>query len=358
MLIKRIKASLLRFFTKKKSGNYEIKDVKKILFLRYYRIGDMIISTPVFRELKQNYPNIEITVLASKTNQSIVVNNPYIDNIYINQKNNLISDFLTLIKLRKINFDACVEFDHSVVPHAILRLNIIKPKIIISVKKTGRYGVLGHELKLYNYFTEKKNNLHSREIWLQTLSPFGIRPYSKDYDLLCTDEQTLKANNYCRLFNRNKILIGVNLEGAANGKKIRFSELNKICQGLYSFERSIQIIILTAPINFNSTVRKVKTMNLNYVKVSYKTDSIMDAAALIKKLDLIISPDTSIAHIASTFNKPIITIHENNLDSYKLFAPTSEINRTIFSKSKKSLDGFSIQELLDYGQELISLIKK
>ena len=99
-------------------------------------------------------------------------------------------------------------------------------------------------------------------------------------------------------------------------------------------------------------------MNLNYVKVGYKTDSIMDAAALIKKLDLIISPDTSIAHIASTFNKPIITIHENNLDSYKLFAPTSEINRTIFSKSKKSLDGFSIQELLDYGQELISLIKK
>ena len=72
----------------------------------------------------------------------------------------------------------------------------------------------------------------------------------------------------------------------------------------------------------------------------------------------IITPDTSISHISSTYQKPIITIHENNQDSYKLFAPTSLLNRTVFSKSKDSLNGFSSDLLLKYCFELIDLIKK
>ena len=68
-------------------------------------------------------------------------------------------------------------------------------------------------------------------------------------------------------------------------------------------------------------------MSLPYVVPSYKTASVLDVAALIQNLQLIITPDTSIVHIASAFNRPVISIHENNQDSYQLFAPKSEINR-------------------------------
>ncbi|MDC0597140.1 hypothetical protein OAP43_05215 [Candidatus Pseudothioglobus singularis] len=63
-----------------------------------------------------------------------------------------------------------------------------------------------------------------------------------------------------------------------------------------------------------------------------KTKSILDVAALIKHQDLVITPDTSIVHIASSFNIPIVTIHENNWDSHQLFSPTSEYCRTFFSE--------------------------
>jgi ADP-heptose:LPS heptosyltransferase len=72
-------------------------------------------------------------------------------------------------------------------------------------------------------------------------------------------------------------------------------------------------------------------------------------------MQLIITPDTSIAHVASALNKPLVTIHENNIDSYHLFAPTSELNKTVFSKTKNSLNGFSVNKLLKYSKELISL---
>jgi ADP-heptose:LPS heptosyltransferase len=355
VLIK-IKASLLKLFVRKKITNFDIKNVKKIIFFRYDRIGDMIISTPVFRELKLNFPNINITVLASEVNKDILSNNPYIDEVFVNYKNNLLGDLKTLLKLRKYFFDVCIEFDHSVIPHAIIRLNIIKPKIIISVEKKGRYGVLGSELMMYDFFTKKKQNSHFRDIWLETLSPFGFSPSSNHYDLFCTNSQIEEAINYINKFN-NKFLIGINLQGAVDGKKINFLELNQICKGLFNFSKDIQIVILSSPINYQETKEKVKRMKLSYLEASYKTKTILDAAALIKQFDLIISPDTSVVHIASTFNIPILSIHENNYESYELFAPTSNLSRTVFSKSKSSLRGFSIDQLLIYSQELIELKK-
>ena len=42
----------------------------------------------------------------------------------------------------------------------ILLLNCCSSEKIISVKKDGRYGVLGDELEMYNFYTEKKKNSH------------------------------------------------------------------------------------------------------------------------------------------------------------------------------------------------------
>ncbi|MDB4037951.1 glycosyltransferase family 9 protein [Candidatus Thioglobus sp.] len=354
---KKIKAYLLRFFTRKKEINFDIKDVKKVLFFRYDRIGDMVITTPVFRELKLFFPDIRISVLASKANQSVLSENPYIEKVYVNHKNRLLSDLRTLFILRKKNFDACIEFDHSVIPHAILRLKIVNPKIVISVSKQGRYGVKGSELMLYDFYTEKKNGLHFRDIWLETLSPFGIKPKSNHYDLFSTNAQKKVAYNFISKYH-DKFLIGINLEGAVKGKKIDYEDLEKICRSLFEVHNNIKIIVLSAPNNFQRVQKIIIKMGLNYVINSYKTNTIMDIVALINQMDLIITPDTSISHIASAFNKPVVTIHENNQDSYQLFAPTSNLNRTVFSKSRNSLNGFSLDELIAHCLELIKLKKQ
>ena len=109
----------------------------------------------------------------------------------------------TLLALRKEKFDVCVEFDHSVIPHAILRLRIIRPRKIISVIKEGRYGVKGDELKLYDYFTEKPKDTHFRDIWLNTLRPFGVVPKSNEYDLYITDKQEEFANIFLKQYYPN-----------------------------------------------------------------------------------------------------------------------------------------------------------
>jgi len=353
----KIKAFFLKKITSRSSSDFDLHSSSSVLFFRYDRIGDMVISTPVFRELKKAKPNIKIFVLASKINRVVLEDNPYVDDVFINNKNNFFSDLLILLKLRKLNLDVCIEFDHSVIPHAIFRLKIIKPKKIISVLKDGRYGVKGAELKMYDLYSEKKDNMHFRDVWLETIKPLGINPTSNYYDLFTSKNQDKIAANFLFKYS-NKVKIGFNLEGAVKGKKIKDVELEIICKKLKNNCEDIQIILLAAPQNLKRVKLLEEKMNLDYVIKSYKTNSILEVSALIKNLDMIITPDTSISHIASTFNKPIITIHENNQNSYKLFAPTSDINRTVFSKSKDSLDGFSLDLLLKYCFELIDLLKK
>jgi len=352
-----IKAKILKLVSSKKPVNFDIKNAKNVLFLRYDRIGDMVITTPVFRELKLAHPHIKITVLASKVNEEVLTNNPYIDQIIINHKNRFFSDLPSLVKLRQQKFDVCIEFDHSVVPHAILRLRVISPKIVISIKKDGRYGVNGNELSLYDIYSEKPKKGHFRDIWLGVLKPFNVIPKSNDYNLFINDELIKQAQNYTKQHYPN-FLVGINLEGAVKGKKIKFPELFKICEELNKQDKNIQIIILCSPNNFHETSLNVQKMALNYVEMSYKTNRILSVAALISQLDLIITPDTSIVHIASAFNKPVVSIHEDNRDSYELFAPTSRLNRTVFSMSKKSLQGFSLDLLIKHCIELINIIKK
>ena len=108
-----IKSKLLNFFTTKKNLDFEIKNASKVVFFRYDRIGDMIITTPVFRELKIAAPQVKIIVLASKTNQEVLRNNPYVDEIITNFKNNLLGDFFSLLKLRLQKIDVCIEFDRD-----------------------------------------------------------------------------------------------------------------------------------------------------------------------------------------------------------------------------------------------------
>ena len=350
----RIKTYILRRFTRKKSIDFDIRKAKNILFLRYDRIGDMVITTPVFRELKLAYPEINITVLASKANQCVLLNNPYVDRIITNHKNNLLKDLPTLLALRKEKFDVCVEFDHSVIPHSIVRLRIIKPKIIISVSKDGRYGVKGSELELYDYFTEKLKDTHFRDIWLNTLNPFGVTPKSKQYDLFCSDQQKGNAVDFLSQFQK-KIIIGINLEGAVKGKKITSDKLEEICRGIFHINREVQIILLSSPKLYSNIVRISQKMNLPYVVPSYKTVSVLDVAALIQNLQLIITPDTSIVHIASAFNIPIVSIHEKNNQSYHLFKPKSQNSRTVFSEFSDRLDGYNIDNIIRDSMDLLKI---
>ena len=355
-IIINLKAYLLKLLTKKNVFLFDIKDSKSVLILKYDRIGDMIVSTPIFRELKIAYPNISISVLASKENRDVIKYNPYVDKIYTNYKNQIFNDLPTLLKLRKKNFDVCIELDHSVIPHAIFRLKILNPKKTISIHKDGRYGVKGVDLKIYDYFTKKDTKSHFSKIWLETLFFFGIIPSSYSYDLFLGNIEKEKAKIFAISLGK-KIKIGINMEGSFPEKSIQKEELEKICVGLHNNFNNIKIVILTSPNKLLEKKKLISELGLDFVIPSYNTKTIIDAAALIEQLDLIITPDTSIVHIASSFDKPLVSIHENNKDSFRLWAPTSTLSKTVFASSSYGLFDYSVDDVIKSATDFLKIIE-
>jgi heptosyltransferase-2 len=84
--------------------------VKKVLIIQTAFIGDVILSTSLIASLKASNPSFVIDVLVRKGNESLLQNNPAINNIHIwdKSKNKISSIFQTVKKIRKEEYDLIV----------------------------------------------------------------------------------------------------------------------------------------------------------------------------------------------------------------------------------------------------------
>ena len=140
-------------------------------------------------------------------------------------------------------------------------------------------------------------------------------------------------------------------------QKVKKNELKQICSGLFSNNSNIKIVILASSNQIIKKQKMISELGLDYVIPSYTTETIIDAAAIVEQLDLIITPDTSIVHIASSFDKPVVSIHENNKDSFRLWSPSSTLSKTIFATSRYGLVDYSVNDIVKSAVDIIKTIE-
>ena len=72
---------------KEKNTNSPFKgrggDGVKFLIIRFSSIGDIVLTTPVIRCLKQQVPNAEVHFLTKESYRGLVIHNPYIDKVLV-----------------------------------------------------------------------------------------------------------------------------------------------------------------------------------------------------------------------------------------------------------------------------------
>ena len=93
----------------------------------------------------------------------------------------------------------------------------------------------------------------------------------------------------------------------------------------------------------------------SYTFLSHPTESILDVAALIEAVDLVISPDTSIVHIACAFSKPLVSIYTANITNINKWHPISESNEVVFSKYNDSLKEINTRKIINSAFHLLTI---
>ena len=311
------------------NGFLEENDIKSILFLRYDgKIGDMVVNSLMFREIKKVYPNIKIGVVARGAAIDIIKDNPNVDKIYEYYKDRKkIKDLALMIKEEK--YDLLIDFSEMLRVNQMMLINLCGARINIGLDRK--------DWKLFDLSIESGKDFkwteHITNRYLAYLIKLGLKKESIDisYDIYLKDEK--KYETFFYKIKENKKLI-LNPYGASKHKSFNIETLENIIT--YLKDKDIAIIL----VYFGDKYKELEFLEKKYksVYIPKKIESILNTAILIKKSDYVISPDTSIVHIASAFNKKMITVYPPKGGKYGIdhlvWAPKSKYNKVIFCKDK------------------------
>jgi len=307
----------------------EDNDIKSILFLRYDgKIGDMVVNSLMFREIRKVYPNIKIGVVARGAAMDIIKDNPNIDKIYEYHKDRKKIKDLAL-KIKEEKYDLLIDFSEMLRVNQMMLINLCGARFNIGLDRK--------EWKLFDLSIESDKDFkwteHITNRYLAYLVKLGLKKENIDisYDIYLKDEK--KYEVFFNEIKESKKLI-LNPYGASKHKSFSIETLEKIINHLKN--RDIAIIL----VYFGDKYKELEFLEKKYnnIYMPPKIESILDTAILIKKSDYVISPDTSIVHIASALNKKMITVYPPNGGKYGVdhlvWAPKSEYSRVIFCEDK------------------------
>ena len=339
-------------------GDNFLKDnnIKSILFLRYDgKIGDMVVNSLMFREIKKVYPYIKIGVVARGAAIDIIRDNTNVDKIYEYYKDRKKIKDLAL-KIKEEKYDLLIDFSEMLRVNQMMLINLCGTRINIGLDRK--------DWELFDLSIESGKDFkwteHITNRYLAYLIKIGLKKESINisYDIYLKDE--IKYEDFFNEIKESKKLI-LNPYGASKHKSFNIENLENIIT--YLKDKDIAIIL----VYFGDKYKELEFLEkkYKYVYIPKKIESILNTAILIKKSDYVISPDTSIVHIASAFNKKMITIYPPKGGKYGVdhlvWEPKSKYNKVIFCKDKTgTYDEIDINtfNLVEMKKEILKMLEQ
>ena len=270
----------------------------KILIIHTAFIGDIVLSTPLIQKLKDLYPKSEIDYLTLPTNQSVLYNNPNLNEIILYDKKGKdkgIKGFLRILKILKQK-----KYDYAVIPHRFI-------KSILLAKLAKIPDIVGFDVATGSSLLDKKVHYDMKKHEVERLLnlveyegekiPVRIYPAKEHFVKI---EKMLKNSGYTGKKEQKLILVA---PGSQRPEKMwPIEKYREVIQKLKKNEN--YFIGITGS-------KSEKELPLNFEKDKNVIDfrgeiSLVEFGALISKADVVVGNDSSPIHIASGFEKPFV----------------------------------------------------
>ncbi len=293
-----------------------LREIKKILFVRLRLIGDVLMTTPSLKVLKESFPEAKIYYLVEPPQDELLRGNPDIDELIVIRRDSSFKELLSLVRrMRRERFDVAIDFHGG--PRASFLTLLSGAKLRIGYNYSPRK--IFYHLKVERGV--KEGYIHSVLNQFNLIKALGVE--SEDLPPLFMQE--LDSSEREKL---EKILEESDLEekkfivmhvsagnqyrewGVENWKKLIEIILNKGKNLKVALIGSEKDLIYEEHLKFPIVVSFIGKLNLREVR------------ELIKKSLLFVGPDSGPMHIASTTETPIIA----------LFGPTTP---SVFGPWKK-----------------------
>lgn len=338
---RKISYSLLKKLIKpKKHKNLNIKEVHSICIWCYEGIGDAIFISGFINKLQEL--GMEITICSSPRNVNFCKTVLKLEHCYSVNELLKITNHFDLIFVAKDN----IQYREG------------KQLLKIFKKAKVKY-IVGFDdpLDLYDISIKYAENNHITKKFEYVLDYLWGGVNNLIYKLHLSNIIEKQVIDFIYNF-KNKIIVCLNAFAGDNQRSFTVYQVEKITRYLSRYKEIVVIMI--------GSQEQMKVLSFvnqdNVLLTPPNLGTISHALAFIKHADLVITPDTSIVHIANAFNKNMICVYNNKksvtgLDCNIIYGPNYSNCVQLFTKDNLgTTDGDPVS---DYDvSEIFPYIKK
>ena len=269
----------------------------KFLIIRFSSIGDIVLTTPVIRNLRKKYPGATIDYLTKSKFAGIVQSNRYVDKVIV-----LRDDFQEVIaELEENGYDHIIDLHHN--------LRTLRIKNVLQNVPFHSFHKLN--IRKWIYTALKINTMppaHIVDRYMATVASLGVINDGLGLDYFIPQNEFLREGDLP--FSHLQGYIAIAIGAAHNTKKLPLEKL----QGLV---RKIEfpIILLGGKEDFLEG-EKIAASDTVKIYNACGRFSLNESADIVRNSKLVISHDTGLMHIAAAFKKVILSVWGNTVPSF------------------------------------------
>jgi ADP-heptose:LPS heptosyltransferase len=280
----------------------------KFLILRFSSIGDIVLTTPVIRCIKQQIPDAEIHFATKEVYAEVLANNPYIDVLHMLNEAN---ERRLLSHLRSIQFDYIIDLHH----------NLRTWKFKWFLRKSTSYSFSKENIKKWLLTAWKKNLLpdtHVVDRYMETVRHLQVKNDGRGLDFFLSEKDHISKTELPLTHIHGYVALAV---GAAHAtKQIPLEKLKILCAALPT-----PIVLLGGKTDavMGQALESEDKIKIYNACGKFKLG---ETAFLIKNCKLLITPDTGLMHIGAALKIPIISIWGNTVPAFGMYPYYGDAN--------------------------------
>lgn len=327
----------------------EFASAKRILLLRQDRIGDVLITLPFLKKLREVLNSAEIDILLSHKNKSAdFVLNGLVDNVIV-MKSGVSGYKDTLSYLKNSDYDIVIDLLDNSSTTSTMLIGAANSKLKLGFDKENR-SVYSHIVELPDktkyIITERLNNL---------LIPFvGSSENNQTHEIQLNEYDINEAENAIN-WAEDKLRVGINLSGSNDSKNWGTGNYIAFLKSSISKYKNAEFRCFTT---MSNKLQLSEIVTATGGKAAPFVSSFREFTAMIATCDIVITPDTSVVHLCSAFDIPCIGLYlvSDNPNVGMPWKPESKHSKVLTAPHSESLEYIKITDVLHALDEIIEEI--
>ncbi|GAB3551785.1 glycosyltransferase family 9 protein [Spirosoma fluminis] len=297
----------------------------KLLILRFASIGDIVLTTPVIRCVKQQLAQAEVHFCTGQDYQLLVAYNPYIDKChYLN--GNL---YRLIRQLRAEQFDYVIDLQ-----------NTWLTGLIKAALRVRSFSVETHSFRRWLYVRWKINAMPTQHVvdrYMTTLHELGVTNDEKGVDYFIPYKDEVETDWLPPTHQHDFVAYAIG--GQHLTRRLPVPRIISLCRKI-----NHPIVLLGDKADRPQGDAVVRALGSRYVYNACGQFNINQSASLLQRARVVFSHDTGLMHIAAAFGKKVYSIWGSTtpqLGNYPYKTPYVRLEKQGLACRPCSPSGFS-----------------